>query len=145
MPGHQAGLFVDRDAGTGVAFLTNGTTGVQGFALAGDLFVGTREVTPPDRPWTPTSEVPDGVRDLLGVWFWGHSAYELRWSDQHLELHDLARGSLFDRFVRTDGRWVGTQGYHRGETLAIHPHHLECATFVYTRTPYDERAPVPGR
>jgi hypothetical protein len=22
--------------------------------------------------------------------------------------------------------------------------HLECATFVYTRTPYDPQAPIPG-
>ena len=49
-----------------------------------------------------------------------------------------------------DGRLVGVSGYHRGETLVVHRRpdgsvgHLECATFVYTRTPYDPDAPIPG-
>lgn len=152
MPGHQAGLFVDRETGEGVAFLTNGTTGVLGFELAGDLLAGTRSAAPPERPWRPTTRVPDGVRDVTGVWFWGHSAYDVRWNDDHLELHDLARGRLFDRFAqRADGAWTGTQGYHRGETLHVvrRPDgtvsHLECATFVYTRPAYDAEAPIPGR
>ena len=35
-----------------------------------------------------------------------------------------------------------------GNLMGIAPdgsvHHLECATFVYTRTPYDPGAPIPG-
>ena len=47
---------------------------------------------------------------------------------------------LFDR----------TAGYHHGETLrAVRNddgsiNHLVCATFVYTRVPYDKAAPIPG-
>ena len=146
MPGFQAGVFVDRIAGTGAAFLTNGTTGVSGFELAGDLHGGTRSTPAVPRTWRPSSRVPVEARQLLGVWFWGHSAYDIRWNDEHLELHDVARGRLFDRFVLArDGRWVGTQGYHRGETLRVFEHHLDCATFIYTRVPYDDRAPIPGR
>ncbi|WP_422385610.1 DUF7586 domain-containing protein [Nocardioides houyundeii] len=49
-----------------------------------------------------------------------------------------------------DGRIVGLQGYHRGETLHVvrrpdgEVDHLEVATFVLTRTPYDPAAPIPG-
>jgi hypothetical protein len=51
---------------------------------------------------------------------------------------------------RPDGRLLGTSGYHHGETLQVvrgedgHVSHLVCATFVYTREPYDPAAPVPG-
>ena len=49
-----------------------------------------------------------------------------------------------------DGRVVGTSGYHAGETLHVvrrpdgSVSHLDVATFIYTRTPYDPDAPVPG-
>ena len=51
--------------------------------------------------------------------------------------------------VRGD-RIVGTEGYHRGETLHVHRRadgsvsHLVCATFVYTRIPYDPDVPIPA-
>jgi hypothetical protein len=51
---------------------------------------------------------------------------------------------------RDDGTFVGTWGYHHGETLRVARNedgtvnHLVCTTFVYTRTPYDPQAPVPG-
>ena len=49
-----------------------------------------------------------------------------------------------------DGRLVGVLGYHRGEILDVvrRPDgsilNLECATFVYTRTPYDPEVEIPG-
>ncbi|MGZ4442213.1 MAG: DUF7586 domain-containing protein, partial [Nocardioidaceae bacterium] len=49
-----------------------------------------------------------------------------------------------------DGTFVGLSGYHHGETLTVvrnddgSVNHLVCATFVYTRTPYDPAAPIPG-
>jgi hypothetical protein len=58
------------------------------------------------------------------------------------------RGSRF----RPDGEhaWVGLDGYYAGETLRLHHHadgavsHLDLATFIFTRTPYDPKAPIPG-
>ena len=54
-------------------------------------------------------------------------------------------------FRRVDGdTFVGTRGYLAGETLQVvrtgdgAVSHLEVATFVYTRTPYDPAAPSPG-
>lgn len=46
--------------------------------------------------------------------------------------------------------WLGLDGYYAGETLRVGrdsdgtPRHLDLATFVFTRTPYDPAAPVPG-
>jgi hypothetical protein len=45
---------------------------------------------------------------------------------------------------RDDGTWVGLDGYYAGETLRIADDHLDLGTFVFTRTPYDPAAPVPG-
>ena len=54
-------------------------------------------------------------------------------------------------FRRVDGdTYLGTRGYLAGETLRVvrtedgAVSHIEVATFVYTRTPYDPAAPIPG-
>ena len=52
------------------------------------------------------------------------------------------RASRFAR--RDDGPWVGLDGYFAGETLCIAEDHLDLDTFIFTRTPYDPGAPVPG-
>jgi hypothetical protein len=50
-----------------------------------------------------------------------------------------------------DGTFLGTFGYHHGERLTVvrdddgSINHLLCATFVFTRVPYDPAAPIPGR
>jgi CubicO group peptidase (beta-lactamase class C family) len=148
MPGFQAGAFHDPDSGAGVVALTNGTTGFGGVELA-ERMLGDR-TPPPGEPWVPTLAVPDWAEELLGHWYWGNSAYEVRWHNERLEFHDVARGVLAEQFVRPGERIVGRAGYHHGETLHVHHNpdgsinHLECATFVYTLTPYDPAAPIPG-
>ncbi|MGY2874831.1 CubicO group peptidase (beta-lactamase class C family) [Marmoricola sp. URHA0025 HA25] len=151
MPGFQAVAFVDQDHGSGLVALTNGTTGFSGVELAQRMFSG--DTPPVVKPWVPSAAVPEWVEELLGQWFWGNSAFELRWHNERLEFHDVARGALAEQFRRTDSgdRIVGTAGYHHGETLHVVRRrdgsvgHLECATFVYTRIPYDPAAPIPGR
>ncbi|GAB3664612.1 serine hydrolase domain-containing protein [Nocardioides korecus] len=152
MPGFQAVCLVDALSGVGVVALTNATTGFSGDELALAL-LGTH--TPgPTRAWTPTPAggVSAWAEELLGTWFWGNSAFEARWSDGHLELRDLARGAVVaERFAEgtpahAGRRVVGVAGYHRGEELHVVRRgdgavdHLECATFVYTRTPYPDGA-----
>ncbi|WP_425568926.1 hypothetical protein [Pseudonocardia xishanensis] len=39
---------------------------------------------------------------------------------------------------------MGLDGYFAGETLRLLDGSLNLATFVFTRTPYDPAAPVPG-
>lgn len=148
MPGFQATAFVEPHSGLGVVALTNGTTGFAGFELTDRLLGPT---TPgPVEPWVPTVEVPDWARELVGHWHWGNSAYEVRWHNELLEFHDVARMGLAEQFVLRDGAIVGVNGYHKAEQLHVvrdedgRINHLNCATFIYTREPYDPRAPIPG-
>ena len=140
MPGFLATAFVDRETGDGVAALTNATTGVATDRLALDLLAGADPTVPVD-PWVPSAGVPERVAELLGLWFWGNSAQEMRWHNGLLELRTLAPPDLSDRFAVTPDRVVGVEGYHLGETLHVHRapdgsvDHLECATFRYTRRP----------
>ena len=150
MPGFLASLFVDPGSGIGATVLANATTGTDPERLAIDLIDGDLiDDVPP--PWRPTVQVPRGAEGLPGLWFWGNTAVEMRWNNEGLDLRALATPSREPwRFELQDGRLVGASGYHRGETLHVHRRpdgtigHLECATFIYTRTPYDPEAPIPG-
>ena len=148
MPGFQACLFVDRQSRDAVAVLANATTGLRPERLPG-LFLGDGPVPECD-PWAPTASVPAEVEPVLGLWFWGNTGESFEWSNEELVVRDLRSGEVDYRFGLVDGRLMGTAGYHRGERLDVvrradgSVSHLECATFVYTRTPYDPEAPIPG-
>jgi CubicO group peptidase (beta-lactamase class C family) len=144
MPGFLAGVFVDRDEQTGAVSLADTTAGLDPlvFGLLTDLRTAEPRVV---EAWTPSpSPVP---LDRLGIWFWGPAPYALRAVGGGL-LHlgpipgRNGRASRFSR--RGDGTWVGLDGYFAGETLRIAEDHLDLGTFVFTRTPYDPAAPVPG-
>ena len=151
MPGFLAALLVDPHSGIGTAVLTNATTGVDQLELAVSLIEG----APDDsgglpQPWVPTVSVPALVDGVPGTWFWGNTAFEARWHNEGLDLRPLAPGAGAERFTLVSGALRGVAGYHRGETMTVHrdgsgrASHLECATFVYTPTPYDPGVPVPG-
>ena len=151
MPGFMASLHVDPDSGIGAVVLTNATSGIAPQELAVSLIDGDPDASD-DRPtpWRPTVAVPPAVEGVPGVWFWGNTAYDVRWHNEGLELRLLARGGVQERFELVDGALVGVLGYHRGERLDVlrrgdgSTRNLECATFVYTRRPYDPDVPVPG-
>jgi CubicO group peptidase (beta-lactamase class C family) len=151
MPGFLAGLFVDRKRRTGAVVLANGTAGLRAEGLPLDL-LGTLEELEPTVPraWQPVTEVPEEVREVLGVWHWGNTAFAFAWDGSHVVARGLQSGLESYRFAPRDGALVGTSGYHHGETLQVERttdgavSHLVCATFVYTRTPYDPQAPIPG-
>ena len=140
MPGFLATAFVDQKTREGVVALTNATTGVGTDRLALSLLAGADPAGVPE-PWRPSIDVPDQVTELLGLWFWGNSALEMRWHNGLLESRTLALAEVSDRFAVTPDRIVGVDGYLLGETLEVHRRangtvsHLECATFVYTRHP----------
>jgi CubicO group peptidase (beta-lactamase class C family) len=144
MPGFLAGLWVDREEGTGALALANTTSGLDGGLPAG-LLADLRAAEPRVvDAWTPSgSPVP---LELLGPWYWGPSPYVLRAvPDGLLHLSGLGRPGRSSRFRPCpDGTWLGLDGYHAGETLRLGPQALNLATFVFTRTPYDPAAPVPG-
>jgi CubicO group peptidase (beta-lactamase class C family) len=144
MPGFLAGVFVDREEQTGAVSLANTTSGLDAvvFGLLDDLRAAEPRIV---EPWqSAPSPVP---LDRLGVWFWGPSPYALRSvGGGLLHLGPLpGRVGRASRFAsRDDGTWVGLDGYFAGETLRIAEDHLNLDTFVFTRTPYDPDAPVPG-
>jgi len=149
MPGFMAICAVDRARGTGCVGLTNATAGIATIDLARELLaeLERNEPTVP-APWTPNTDVPDEIADLLGVWHWGNTAFVLTLeSDEVVARRD---GVVKWRFAVGDGRVVGTGGYLAGEELHVVRRadgtvgHLEAATFILTRQPYDPEAPIPG-
>lgn len=144
MPGFLAGLWVDREEGTGALALGNTTAGLDsglGPRLLADLRAAEPQIVD---AWAPEPCPIDPA--LLGPWFWGPSPYALRAVPGGLlHLGGLGRPGRSSRFrPGPDGTWVGLDGYFAGETLRITGDHLRLATFVLTRTPYDPAAPVPG-
>lgn len=152
MPGFLAGLFVDRVRRTGAVCLANGTAGLRCEGLPVDLLAELERNEPTVvPPWTPTVAVPDVVAEVLGVWHWGNTAYAFSYDGDEIVGTSLASGANVHRFrAQDDGTFLGTAGYHHGETLQVvrdetgRVNHLLCATFVYTREPYDPEAPIPG-
>ena len=74
--------------------------------------------TPTDErpaPWRPTARPARRTwPGVPGVWFWGNTAYDVRWHNDGLELRLMARGGLLkERFELVDGvlrrrRWATT-------------------------------------
>lgn len=144
MPGFQASLFVDRGRRTGAVVLANSTTGLTSDRVAPRLLDVLEEWEPalPD-PWSATREVPALVAEVAGVWHWGNTAHVFTWDGSLLRSAHLDTGTHRDSYRLDGAGFVGVAGYHAGEPLVVHRRpdgtvsHLECATFVYTRTPYD--------
>jgi CubicO group peptidase (beta-lactamase class C family) len=144
MPGFLAGVLVDRAEQTGAVMLANTTSGLDPLVpgLLADLRAAEPRVVD---PWTPSS--PAVPLEFLGVWYWGPAPHVLRAHPGGLlHLGPLpGRPGRASRFAaRPDGTWTGLDGYYAGETLRIAPDHLDLATFVFSRAPYDPEAPVPG-
>lgn len=152
MPGFLAALFVDRPRRTAAVALANATTGMPTESLAGDLLTTLEDCEPSVvEAWRPTEAVPAGVADVLGVWYWGNTALGFGYDGREVVVSGLQGGAELYRFLPdSPDRFVGTSGYHHGERLhAVRAaggavSRLECATFVYTRTPYDPEEPIPG-
>jgi hypothetical protein len=144
MPGFLAGVFVDREEGVGAVMLANTTTGLD--PLVPGLLADLRAVEPRiPEPWRPST--PAVPLRRLGVWFWGPAPYLLRaLPGGLLHLGPLpGRAGRASRFsLLPDGTWRGMDGYFAGEPLLLADDHLDLGTFVFTRTPYDPDAPVPG-
>jgi CubicO group peptidase (beta-lactamase class C family) len=144
MPGFLAGVFVDREEQAGAVSLANTTSGL--VTVIPGLLAELRSAEPRVvDPWVPAPAPVD--LDLLGVWFWGPAPHVLRAVPGGLlYLGPLpGRPGRASRFRRRDeDTWVGLDGYYAGETLRLADDHLDLGTFVFTRTPYDPAAPVPG-
>lgn len=149
MPGFLAACLVDWSRGVGSVVLANATTGHSPSDLAAALLDELEQSEPTvATPWTATARVPDQLVDALGVWHWGNTPFVFAMAGH--ELVASKHGVEKYRFAVVDGQVVGTAGYHAGERLLVvrrpdgSVSHLDIATFIYTRTPYDPDAPIPG-
>ena len=151
MPGFLASVFVDRDQGLGTVVLCNATSGLDA-TLVTDLHQTVRTAEPRVvAPWSPSSRLDDDLMALVGVWFWGTSAYGLRLhADGLLAMSGLVGAGRASRFrPRGDGTFVGLDGYHAGEVMRVVREDgrvvaLDLGSFVFSRTAYDPDAPQPG-
>ncbi|RJQ87044.1 serine hydrolase domain-containing protein [Amycolatopsis panacis] len=152
MPGFLAATLIDPASGTGALCLANATAGVGITTLCLDLveIVGKREPAVPAE-WRPSTVDPD-LLALTGLWHWGPTPYLLRvQGDGRLTLNPADGAGRASRFHPLgEDRWLGLDGYYAGETLTVGRDatgtatHLNLATFIFSRTPYDPAAPIPG-
>ncbi|MBB4688030.1 serine hydrolase domain-containing protein [Amycolatopsis jiangsuensis] len=152
MPGFLAATLIDAATGTGALCLANSTSGVGITTLCLDL-IGITEEREPALPaeWQPSTVDPK-LLALTGLWHWGPTPYLLRvQSDGLLSLDPATGGGRASRFHPTGpDQWLGLDGYYAGETLTVGrgpdgtADHLNLATFIFSRTPYDPAAPIPG-
>jgi CubicO group peptidase (beta-lactamase class C family) len=150
MPGFLATVLIDRKRRAGGVVLANATTGYSPAAIAMEL-LDELELDEPTiaEPWLPSAGVPEELLGVPGVWHWGNTPFVFAMEGSDL----VARRDGVESYrfrVTDDGRVVGRSGYHAGEEMDVvrHPdgtvHYLDVATFIYTRTPYDPDAPIPG-
>ncbi|MGO1054786.1 serine hydrolase domain-containing protein [Crossiella sp. CA198] len=152
MPGFVSTVWVDPKEDTAVLYLTNSTVGPSG-PVATDLLDLLHELEPHiPAEWTPQPAADPALLALTGQWYWGPSPYALRLlPDGLLDLNPWNGRGRASRFrANEDGTWTGLDGYYAGELLRIGraadgtATHLDLNTFIFTRTPYDPAAPIPG-
>src|SRR5215471_4137137 len=153
MPGFLAAVWLSVDERLGGITLTNTTAGIQIGSLAAELIDIVALHEPPlPPPWQPLQSFDDELLALTGTWYWGPTGYNLYLlADRLLRLDPLGGSGRASRFrPEPDGAWTGLEGYYAGERLRIgrdaggRVTHVDIGTFVFTRTPYDPAAPVPG-
>jgi CubicO group peptidase (beta-lactamase class C family) len=153
MPGFLATAVIDPATTTGALALTNSTSGVAISGLTFDLLKLVDDYEPAlPAEWRPLTEVSGELLALTGSWFWGPTPFVLRLMDRGwVDLRPASGAGRGSRFRPTGvHEWVGLDGYYAGETLRLHHHddgsvsHFDLATFIFTRTPYDPKAPIPG-
>jgi CubicO group peptidase (beta-lactamase class C family) len=123
MPGHLAGLVVERTSGIGAAVLMNTSAGGRPEALALELATAAIEATPAaPEGWRPGEEPPADVAPLLGPWWSEGYQIVLSWRGGRFQARLLAGApgrdvSYFERL--DDDRWRCVEGRERGELLRV--------------------------
>ncbi|GAA2222187.1 serine hydrolase domain-containing protein [Streptomyces indiaensis] len=153
LPGFLACLMISIEDDVAAIALANSTSGPLLFPVAADLVRIVAEAEPRiPAPWKPLREADPSLLELTGQWYWGTHAFALRLTaDGLVSLGPLTGVGRRSRFRSNgDGTWTGLEGYYAGELLqAVRRSdgavsHLDLGSFVFTRQPYDEGAPVPG-
>ncbi|MER7894830.1 serine hydrolase domain-containing protein [Streptomyces sp. NPDC096046] len=153
LPGFLACLMISVDDDVVAIALANATSGPMLFTVAADLVRIVAEAEPRiPAPWKPLNDVDPSLLELTGQWYWGTHAFALRLTaDGHVSLGPLSGSGRRSRFrPNGDGTWTGLESYYAGELLKAvrrpdgSVSHLDLGSFMFTRRPYDEGAPVPG-
>ncbi len=153
LPGFLACLMISVEDDVAAIVLANCTSGPLLFPVASDLVRIVAEAEPRiPIAWKPLRDVDPSVLELTGPWYWGTQAFALRLTaDGILSLGPLSGSGRGSRFrPNGDGTWTGLEGYYADELLKAvrrsdgSVSHLDLGSFVFTRQPYDEGAPVPG-
>ncbi|MFL4905524.1 serine hydrolase domain-containing protein [Streptomyces sp. MMS24-I2-30] len=153
LPGFLASLTISVADDVAAVVLANCTSGPLLGAVGADLVRIVAEAEPRiPEPWRPLREIDPSVLELAGQWYWGTHAFGLRvTADGLVSLGPFAGNGRGSRFrTNGDGTWTGLEGYYHGELLRAvrrpdgSVSHLDLGSFVFTRQPYDEGAPVPG-
>ena len=123
MPGHLAGLVVDRKTKIGAAALTNTGAGASPEKLALDLAAAAIAALPAAKDaWQPGETAPPELEPLLGPWWTEGHQIVLSWRRGRLEakLLDGAPGrdtSVFE--PEGPDRFRSVEGRERGELLRV--------------------------
>jgi len=152
VPGFCAGMFVDRSTGVGAVALCNGGYGLDTTGVTRAMVDAVLEHEPAlPKEWLPTTSVPERLGELLGTWHWGHLPFVMTTDGTELVLESTSGQKSFRFRPEGTDTYAGLTGYHTGETMRVVRHddgtvsHLDIATFVYTRVPYDPHALVPAQ
>jgi hypothetical protein len=123
MPGHLAGLVVDRTTKIGAAVLTNSGAGASPEKLALDLATTAIGALPAVvEPWQPGEAVPLELEPLLGPWWTEGHQIVLSWRRGRLEAKLLDGVPGRDTsYLEPDGpdRFRSVEGRERGELLRV--------------------------
>ena len=152
MPGHWAMLLIDKTSEDVVVGLANST--YKGFRLAffDELLSLVSSEQPRPRARFQPAEAPDQRQlQLVGTWYWGPAEYrvDLR-SDGYLLLKGVPSGRDCNFRPSSEGTYLGESGYFTGECLKPCRRadgslsHLDIASYIFTRAPYDPVADIPG-
>ncbi|MFJ8667902.1 serine hydrolase domain-containing protein [Streptomyces sp. NPDC093600] len=155
LPGFVACLWASVDDDVAAVALANATSGPLTAVVAADLVRIVAEAEPRfPEPWRPLpeAEVDRELLELTGPWYWGTYAYTLRLAPERNVVLEPLRGVGRRATFRSlpDGGWIGLDGYYAGETLRAvrradgSVSHLDLASFVFTREPYEQGDAVPG-
>ena len=123
MPGHLAGLVVDRKTKIGAAVLTNSGAGASPEKLALDLAAAAIEALPAAvELWLPGDAVPSELEPLLGPWWTEGHQIVVAWRGGRLEAKLLGGvpgrdTSYFD--PEGADRFRCVEGRERGELLRV--------------------------
>jgi CubicO group peptidase (beta-lactamase class C family) len=152
MPGHWAMLLVDDATKDVVVALANSTYQGHRPEFFNDVLSMLGASQPRKRrPFKAQGLDDETYYQLMGTWYWGPVEFSLSLEPNgRLQLRSARPGR--DCSFRPDagGNYFGESGYFDGERLELRRRddgsisHFEIATFVFTRSPYEPEAVIPG-